>query len=276
MEQLYSIGEVSKIKDITIKALRYYHKEGILIPKYIDEVTGYRFYSLEQFIYIDIIKGCRVLGTSIDELRKIFKECNTNQLIEFLNIKKVEAEKNIIKMQEIIKNIEELSNSIEKARVLAESSEIRTISFKERPIIIVPCNETGYLKEVLYYSELDRIAQVCGIEISMERGIIYDIDLSGKVKPAYVFSTFQGSEDLICKDNLAFLPEGKYLTVAYNKDNESERVEELIKYVKQRNIKVKCFLEIELFNDLFNTETFSCQIQMCVEEENSYMDEIKS
>lgn len=266
MEQLYSIGEVSKIKDITIKALRYYHKEGILIPKYVDEVTGYRFYSLEQFIYIDIIKGCRSLGTSIDELRKIFKECNTNQLIEFLNIKRVEAEENIIKMQEIIKNIEELSNSIEKGRVLAESSEIRTISFKERPIIIIPCNETGYLTEVLYYSELDRIAQMSGIELSMERGIIYDIDLNGKVKPVHVFSTFQGSEDLICKDNLAFLPKGKYLTFAYNKDNESERVQELIKYVRQRNIKVKWFLEIELFNDLFNTETYSCQIQMCVEE----------
>ncbi|MEG2936724.1 MAG: MerR family transcriptional regulator, partial [Clostridium sp.] len=136
--------------------------------------------------------------------------------------------------------------------------------------------ETGYLKEVLYYSELDRIAQMSGIELSMERGIIYNFDLNGKVKLAYVFSTFQGSKNLIDKDNVSVLPQGKYLTLAYNKDNESERVQELIKFVSQRNMKVKCFLEIELFNDLFNTETYSCQIQMCVDEENSYMDEIES
>lgn len=276
MEQLYSIGEVSKIKDITIKALRYYHKEGILIPKYVDKVTGYRFYALEQFIYIDIIKGCRALGTSIEELKNIFKECNTNQLIEFLNIKRIEAEQNILKMQEIIKNIEELSSSIEESKVLAESSEIIAVSFKERHIITIPCNETGNLKEVLYYSELDRIAQMSGIELSMERGIIYNFDLNGKVKPAYVFSTFQGNENLIHKDNVTVLPQGKYLTLAYNKDNESERVQELINFVRERNIKVKCFLEIELFNDLFNTENYSCQIQMCVDEENSYMDEVKS
>ncbi|EPZ57246.1 merR regulatory family protein [[Clostridium] sordellii ATCC 9714] len=31
MKNLFSIGEVSKIKGVTIKALRYYHKMGILI-----------------------------------------------------------------------------------------------------------------------------------------------------------------------------------------------------------------------------------------------------
>lgn len=43
MRNLFSIGEVSKIKEVTIKDLRYYHKVGILILKYIDEATGYRY-----------------------------------------------------------------------------------------------------------------------------------------------------------------------------------------------------------------------------------------
>ncbi|MDU1455439.1 MAG: MerR family DNA-binding transcriptional regulator [Paraclostridium sordellii] len=44
MKNLFSIGEVSKIKGVTIKALRYYHKMGILIPLHIDNTTGYRYY----------------------------------------------------------------------------------------------------------------------------------------------------------------------------------------------------------------------------------------
>ena len=52
--------QVSKFKGITIKDLRYYHKIGTLIPKYIDEYWGYRYYSIDQFVYIGIIKGCRL------------------------------------------------------------------------------------------------------------------------------------------------------------------------------------------------------------------------
>ena len=36
LENLFSIGEVANMKGITIKALRYYHQTGILIPVYID------------------------------------------------------------------------------------------------------------------------------------------------------------------------------------------------------------------------------------------------
>ena len=112
MKEYYSIGEVSKIKDVTIKALRYYHKVGILIPKYIDEETGYRYYSIDQFVHIDIIKGCRTLGTSILELQDIFKDPNTEKLLKFLEIKKKEAEEKIKLMNEIISNINILSESI--------------------------------------------------------------------------------------------------------------------------------------------------------------------
>ena len=53
IKNLFSIGEVSKIK-----ALRYYHKMGILIPRYIDNTTGYRYYSINQFIlYVSRDKG---------------------------------------------------------------------------------------------------------------------------------------------------------------------------------------------------------------------------
>ncbi|CEO11781.1 MerR family DNA-binding transcriptional regulator [Paraclostridium sordellii] len=58
MKNLFSIGEVSKIKGVTIRALRYYHKMGILIPRHIDNTTGYRYYSIDQFIlYVSRDKG---------------------------------------------------------------------------------------------------------------------------------------------------------------------------------------------------------------------------
>ena len=41
---MLKIGEFSKLSMLTIKALRFYEKEGLLIPARVDEHSGYRFY----------------------------------------------------------------------------------------------------------------------------------------------------------------------------------------------------------------------------------------
>ena len=42
MEQLYTIGQVSKLKGVSPRMLRYYDQLGILVPKSVDAQTGYR------------------------------------------------------------------------------------------------------------------------------------------------------------------------------------------------------------------------------------------
>ena len=39
---MFSIGEFSKITGLTVKTLRYYHEEGVLVPSHVDGQTGYR------------------------------------------------------------------------------------------------------------------------------------------------------------------------------------------------------------------------------------------
>ena len=45
---MLKIGEFSKLSHLTIKALRFYEKRGLLIPQKVDEQTGYRFYETSQ------------------------------------------------------------------------------------------------------------------------------------------------------------------------------------------------------------------------------------
>ena len=44
------IGEFSKLSHLTVKALRFYEREGLLIPEYVDEWTGYRTYDTSYII----------------------------------------------------------------------------------------------------------------------------------------------------------------------------------------------------------------------------------
>jgi DNA-binding transcriptional MerR regulator len=41
---MFSIGEFSKITGLSIKALRLYHEQGILVPTAINQDSNYRYY----------------------------------------------------------------------------------------------------------------------------------------------------------------------------------------------------------------------------------------
>ena len=42
--ELLSIGEAAKLKQVSVKSLRYYETIGILKPAYVDPSSGYRYY----------------------------------------------------------------------------------------------------------------------------------------------------------------------------------------------------------------------------------------
>lgn len=69
---MMKIGEFSKLSHLTIKTLRFYEKEGILMPASIDAWNGYRFYETSQLMVAAKIKAYRQLGLSIEEIRDIF------------------------------------------------------------------------------------------------------------------------------------------------------------------------------------------------------------
>ncbi|EJR29299.1 MULTISPECIES: MerR family transcriptional regulator [Bacillus] len=264
VKTLFSIGEVAKIKDITIKALRYYHKMGILIPKHIDESTGYRYYSIDQFIHIDIIKSCRELNTSIVELQEIFKECDMDKLLQFLQVKREEAEEHIKKMKEVIETIDGLNEEVGSSQEILKSDEVCIQFLEQRNVIVAPCKEVGSLQELLYYSNLEKIIQEYEDKMSMEMGILYNVNEKWDVEPKYVFNKVQDHVHMEEMPNIKVLPGGKYVTLAYSKENEEERRNTLIKYTKENNIEVESFIEVELVNDFFNTESYSCQIQIFI------------
>ena len=60
-EQLYTIGEVSKLCNVSAKALRFYDKIGMIAPDKISE-SGYRYYSLDTILSIPIVKYYKQMG----------------------------------------------------------------------------------------------------------------------------------------------------------------------------------------------------------------------
>ncbi|MGG0412269.1 MerR family transcriptional regulator [Peribacillus simplex] len=71
MSEHFSIGETARLNNISIQTLRYYDKLGIFKPDYTDPDNGYRYYHINQFFYLDIIKYLKSIQTPLDEIKYI-------------------------------------------------------------------------------------------------------------------------------------------------------------------------------------------------------------
>ncbi|WP_395548431.1 MULTISPECIES: MerR family transcriptional regulator [unclassified Lacrimispora] len=68
---LFTIGELSKLYNIPIKTLRYYDEIGLLNPAKVDADSNYRYYTVEQFILVDLIKNSKIMGMSLAEIKEL-------------------------------------------------------------------------------------------------------------------------------------------------------------------------------------------------------------
>lgn len=68
---LYRIGMFAAMNHVTVKALRFYEEQGLLIPAQIQPDTGYRYYTLSQMADIHRITALKKAGFTLDEIAKI-------------------------------------------------------------------------------------------------------------------------------------------------------------------------------------------------------------
>ena len=104
------ISEFSKLSHLTIKALRFYEKEGLLKPAAIDEWNNYRFYETSQLETAAKIKSYRQLDLSIEEIKAIFSGADVKTILREKAIS-LDKEKHLIESRlSIINSILEDKN----------------------------------------------------------------------------------------------------------------------------------------------------------------------
>lgn len=169
---MLKIGEFSKLSQMTVKALRFYEKEGLLIPASVDEWTGYRFYTTEQLATAARIKSYRQLDLSIEEIKAIFKGKNARKILEEKAKAPVNQQKEIDVRLSIIKHI------------LEKDSMKYQVTIKEIPEMIVYYWE----KRLAKYSDMMQVISEIGEEVRK-----YNPDLKCS-EPPYEFCEYPDGE----------------------------------------------------------------------------------
>ena len=71
-EDLFQIGEVSKILGVTRKAILGYEDMGLLTPAVKDDNSGYRYYTADNMTQIRSIRSLQTLGLSLKEVKEYY------------------------------------------------------------------------------------------------------------------------------------------------------------------------------------------------------------
>lgn len=70
---LLPIGELSRASGLTVSALRFYDREGVLVPASVDPATGYRRYSRAQVHEARLLAGMRRVGMPLAEMTAVLE-----------------------------------------------------------------------------------------------------------------------------------------------------------------------------------------------------------
>lgn len=77
---MHKIGEFSVLAKTTIKTLRYYEKENLLIPSFVD-ANGYRYYETKQLLDLAKIISLRQIGFTITEIKSVLDGIDIKHLL---------------------------------------------------------------------------------------------------------------------------------------------------------------------------------------------------
>lgn len=125
---MFRIGEFSNLMKSTIKTLRFYDEIGLFRPNYVDENTGYRYYSSDQMDDFIKIKELKELGVSLND---ITWAVNGGDLLTILRTRKKELEQELAATEQRLVNIKK---AIKRAK---GEKKMYTAEIKELPQMMV-------------------------------------------------------------------------------------------------------------------------------------------
>lgn len=126
---MLKIGDLSKLANVTVKALRLYADMGLLRPAWIDRFTGYRYYSLDQLPRLNRILALKDLGLSLEQIQRVLDaNLSADELRGMLNLKQAELQQKVRTEQMRLAQVEARLEQIEReGRLSVEAVAVRQV-----------------------------------------------------------------------------------------------------------------------------------------------------
>ncbi|MFD0713213.1 MerR family transcriptional regulator [Paenibacillus sp. GCM10027626] len=138
---MLSIGEFSKICEVSTKTLRYYDEIGLINPDEINPENGYRYYSirqLEKMLFINRLKSYHFSLEEIKAILELEEDQSEEKLYSALNRKRREIQEKLNAFEYTLKQLSYDILNLEKGiPIMAYLGDIEVQLVKTKPMNIL-------------------------------------------------------------------------------------------------------------------------------------------
>jgi effector-binding domain-containing protein/DNA-binding transcriptional MerR regulator len=236
---MFTIGEFSLISRLTVKTLRYYHDEGILVPDYIDDDSGYRYYRQTSVERAMIITMLRDMDFSINGIREMLSGYTEDtELLEHLEKQQHKLKDKISQAKTAESSLEEIIKSIRRIKMNTKHINYEIQEKQVEDIIFAGFRFKGKYDEV--GSAFKKVGRKAGRFISGNALTLY-YDCEYKENDADIEAGFPVSKSLKANSGIdcKILKGGKSVTIVHKGPYESlnKSYEKLFTFIEQKKYK---------------------------------------
>ena len=141
---MYTIGDFSKITGLTVKTLRFYHEQGLLIPSAVDDKTGYRYYDRSKIETARVITHLKSLDLTIEEIGAILRDAKDDaDLRDIMERQKALLESKIKRYRMIVRSLNQFLAAEAETRKLMTKPTFQVEEKTVQPLLIAGIRTKG-------------------------------------------------------------------------------------------------------------------------------------
>lgn len=260
MKKYLSIGEVSKLKGVSVKSLRYYGDLGILTPAYINEQTGYRYYLMEQMVIVDLICICLELDIPLKNFHSYMNENGLLDMEKILDDGKEIADEKIARLSRTMGKLESISRHLSISKEIKKNNGVYTRAFQKRFLLTSEWN--GDITDIRSLMErttrIYEIGEKRNLQFLYNQGVLY-FHKESKIENLVFMEV---AEPTTLTEDIFVLPKGKYHCEIFSSEHISQAEE---KYIKSKHYPDgSVILARELYDTRIESQHTPAEIQVFV------------
>lgn len=107
MKSLVPIGRFAQLAGFTVRALRYYESQGLLLPAEVDRESGYRYYRPEQLPDALRVRLLRALEMPLAEVVDVMRDPDSAASLEKVRAHRARVAARIGEVEKLIVRLDE-------------------------------------------------------------------------------------------------------------------------------------------------------------------------
>jgi DNA-binding transcriptional MerR regulator/effector-binding domain-containing protein len=119
----FTIGQFSRASGLTVKTLRFYHEQGLLVPSFIDPQTDYRYYDPAQLETARTIAFLRGLEFPLGEIKSLLHSTGEDErLLDAVERQKAALAARVAQLRKAVRSLDQFIQQERQAAAMAQSA----------------------------------------------------------------------------------------------------------------------------------------------------------